>query len=151
MPVGVSLVLGVIATIAAMIYIYIVIMKEEKYSQLPPFCQKLHDLFNFKKLWLESILKFFYILSTVFCVIMGALLLVSVQRGFYGDTSTFGAGLAILIAGPIVIRLVYESTMMFIILVKNTIQINNRLAGKEINEAPVPAAEPVEEATEVTE
>lgn len=141
MPVGVSVVLGVIATIAAMIYIYVVVMKEEKYAELPPFCQKLNDLFNFKKLWLESILKFFYILSTVFCVIMGVLLLISVEKGYYGDTSLFLPGLLVLLVGPITIRLTYEATMMFIILVKNVIQINNRLAGKEEKVAEEPVKE----------
>lgn len=146
MPVQATLVLGFIGVIAAMICIYVLIMPEGKYRTLNPFCRWLSDLFNFRSLWLESIIKFFYILSTVACVIFGFFMLFSVVDYYYGSSSLALPGLLLLVVGPVVVRLVYEGTMMFIILVKNTMQINNRLRNnmsekqEEVQEAP---AQPV--------
>ena len=127
MPIQATLVLGFIGVIAAMVCIYVLIMPEGKYRTLNPFCRWLSDLFNFRSLWLESIIKFFYILSTVACVIFGFFMLFSVVDYYYGTSSLALPGLLLLVVGPVVVRLVYEGTMMFIILVKNTMQINNRL------------------------
>ncbi len=128
MPIQATLVLGFIGVIAAMVCIYVLIMPEGKYRTLNPFCRWLSDLFNFRSLWLESIIKFFYILSTVACVIFGFLMLFSVVEYYYDYSESLALpGLLLLVVGPVVVRLVYEGTMMFIILVKNTMQINNRL------------------------
>jgi hypothetical protein len=140
MPIEATLVLGAMGVIAAMILTYIFIMPESKYQSLNPFCKWLSDLFNFRTLWLESIIKFFYVLSTVICVVFGVLLLITVQRIDYWDytytKSLSLVGLIVLIAGPVVVRLIYEGTMMFIILVKNTMQINNRLRSNKLEDKP---------------
>lgn len=137
MPFQATAVLGVIGIIAAMICIYVFIMPEGKYRTLNSFCRWLSDLFNFRSLWLESIVKFFYILSTVICVIFGFFMLFSVIEYYPGYSESLALpGLLLLILGPVVVRLVYESTMMFIILVKNTMQINNRLRNNATVVAP---------------
>ena len=133
MPIQATLVLGFIGVIAAMVCIYVLIMPEGKYRTLNPFCRWLSDLFNFRSLWLESIIKFFYILSTVACVIFGFFMLFSVVDYYYGTSSLALPGLLLLVVGPVVVRLVYEGTMMFIILVKNTMQINNRLRNAAVD------------------
>lgn len=147
MPIQATLVLGFIGVIAAMICIYVLIMPEGKYRTLNPFCRWLSDLFNFRSLWLESIIKFFYILSTVACVIFGFFMLFSVVDYYYGSSSLALPGLLLLVVGPVVVRLVYEGTMMFIILVKNTMQINNRLRNnmseKQDEDAEEAPAQPV--------
>lgn len=146
MPIQATLVLGFIGVIAAMVCIYVLIMPEGKYRTLNPFCRWLSDLFNFRSLWLESIIKFFYILSTVACVIFGFFMLFSVVDYYYGTSSLALPGLLLLVVGPVVVRLVYEGTMMFIILVKNTMQINNRLRNnmsEKQEEAPEVPAQPV--------
>ena len=136
MPVQATLVLGFIGVIAAMVCIYVLIMPEGKYRTLNPFCRWLSDLFNFRSLWLESIIKFFYVLSTVSCVIFGFFMLFSVVDYYYGSSSLALPGLLLLVVGPVVVRLVYEGTMMFIILVKNTMQINNRLRNAAVDSTP---------------
>ena len=136
MPIQATLVLGFIGVIAAMVCIYVLIMPEGKYRTLNPFCRWLSDLFNFRSLWLESIIKFFYILSTVVCVIFGFFMLFSVVDYYYGTSSLALPGLLLLVVGPVVVRLVYEGTMMFIILVKNTMQINNRLRNAAVDSTP---------------
>lgn len=149
MPIQATSVLGVIGVIAAMIFVYIQVMPEAKYKSLNPFLRWLSDLFNFRTLWLEAIIKFFYVLSTVVCVVFGFLLLFTNIEYYYYSKSLAPAGLILIIAGPVVMRLLYEGTMMFILLVKNTMEINNRLR----NNAPdkKESAEKIEEKVEIKE
>ncbi len=142
---GVAIVLGSIAAVVLTILMYVKILPRKMDGTFEkPFYQFLHDFFHFKKLYLEEVLKAIFTLATVACVVIGALLLISTYEtwGYY-DTyreSTAPYGLLILIGGPIALRLVYESMMMFILLVKNTMEINNKLKGEKKEETPVQEA-----------
>jgi hypothetical protein len=76
-------------------------------------------------------------------LVYGFILLFGVEThssSFYGygyttTTSTFGTGILIMILGPIAVRLTYELAIMFITLVQNVADINNKL--KNQNEKPV--------------
>jgi len=106
-----------------------------------------HDFFNFKKLYLEEVLKIIYTFATVTCISVGAFFatignlirfvesiidyarydVYSIKYIFIGFFSRLVISLAIAVLGPIVLRLVYEGIMMFILLVKNVIDINKKL------------------------
>lgn len=77
------------------------------------FAKWLKDFLSFKIMWLEPILKVVYYILTIGCIL--------VSFGFLGYG---GAGVlmffATLIGGPILIRLGYEMTMMFIMIWRNT-------------------------------
>lgn len=107
--------------------------------------QKAHDYFNFKKLYLESIVKALFTFLSIACVVGGALMATvgntiwaiskSIEYSAYGYgtewifrnyVTNFFIGIAIVVLGPVVLRLVYEGFMMFIILVKNVVEINNK-------------------------
>ena len=107
--------------------------------------QILHDYFNFKKLYLESVLKVIFTFLSITSVISG-FLVATVGNFFQFITNISNAikydymsgwvftqlfinlfiGLGIAIIAPIVLRLVYEGVLMFILLVKNVIEINNK-------------------------
>lgn len=150
--------------LAGAILVFIFVIPESKVAKVNnPFFTFLHDLFNFKNLLIEKILKFLYVLATVTSVIMGSLMLFWFEEesyyiggGWYSDgyyeTSYewYGYyGLLVLILAPIMIRIFYEFVMMFVLLVQNTIDINKKLGAKKAAEAPVETpveAAPVEEA-----
>ena len=77
------------------------------------FASWLKDFLSFKIMWLEPILKVVYYILTIGCIL--------VSFGFLGYG---GAGIltffVTLIGGPIIIRLGYEMTMMFIMIWRNT-------------------------------
>ena len=137
MPIQAAIIIGVLGALVCSILSVIMITPEKKRSSLSPFFKFLHDLFNFKTLFIEKILKFFYILLTLACVFLGVLMLFSgtYYTDYWTDTthfqSTFGYGLLLLILGPIVVRITYESVMMFIILVKNVIDVNRKTLAVE--------------------
>lgn len=147
---GFMTVLGILAALAVTVLAYIFIIPEKKRESLPKIFKIVHDIFNFKELYLEKILKALYVLCTVACVTIGLCwqLGFSVWESWYSDELNVewagGYGLLLILVGPIVIRIVYEAMMMFVLLVKNTMQINNKLKSQE-----APAAPAAEETTEV--
>lgn len=120
-------ILAVIAAIIVTIVLYVKVMPEANDGKLGSTAQKIHDFFHFKKLYLEVVLKFIYVLATVTTICTGAFMLLSYTGYGRYKESMFLPGLITMVAGPLAIRLAYEFIMMFILLVKNTIEINNKL------------------------
>ena len=132
-------ILGCLAGLILTIILYIKILPKKldgTFSNSK--AQWLHNFFRFKKLYIEEVLRFFYVLATVVCVCVGVFLLLgyyeifqgfnyNTQEAYYERESTAVVGLILVILGPIVLRLVFEGIMMFILLVKNTMEINNKL------------------------
>ena len=71
----VSLVLAVVGAIL----VFIFIMPAKKRASLPKFLQVLHDIFTFKGLMIEAILRFLYVFYTLFCIVAGLLMLFGVE------------------------------------------------------------------------
>lgn len=135
----VSFVLGIMAAIVLTILAYVFVMPKKNDGNFShPALQKFHDIFHFKKLYLESILKFIYVLATIFCVCVGFFMIFGYREvwGYYDveKSSTALIGLLTMVGGPILLRLTYESLMMFILLVKNTMEINNKLSAPKKEE-----------------
>lgn len=120
-------ILSVILALAGTICMFIMILPEKARPGLNPFLKYIHDLFNFKVLWLEQILKFIYTFTTLLVLVFGFLCFII---GPFYDSELMTAGLTIMIGGPIAIRIIYESFMLFIILVRNSNSINRKM-GKE--------------------
>ncbi len=124
-------VLALVATVLAFIFI----VPEEKSGTLSGFGKTLHNIVNFKSLIIEKILQALYIFSTATVIMTGFCMLFWVERvytSYYSSKEIWmgGYGILLMLLGPIVLRLVYEAVIMFILLVKNVIQINNKLSDK---------------------
>lgn len=121
----IAVILGIVATVLA----FILIVPEKRRESQGAFCKFLHDLCNFKFLVVEKILQALYIFSTAFVILFGVLQLFNVQENWAGGHTWMGGiGLLYIILGPIIVRLTYEMMMMVILLVKNVIAINHKLA-----------------------
>lgn len=121
---------AVIISIILTILLAILVVPEKRRNGLPKFFQVVHDICNFKGLLLEKVLKVLYIFSTINVMLTGIFTWFS---GGYNFGLTFLTGLLILVLGPILVRLAYEFLMLFVLLVKNVIQINNKLNGRSDN------------------
>ena len=124
------LIIAVVLAIAATVLAFIFIVPEKRREKLNAFGKFLHDLCSFKFLVVEKILQALYIFSTAFIILYGVLQLFNVQRDYWTGASRWmgGTGLLCIIVGPIAVRLSYELMMMAILLVKNVISINRKLA-----------------------
>lgn len=142
-----ALVIGILISIAATVLLFIKVLPA-KYDGTfsKKIFQKIHDYFNFKNLYLESVLKALFTFLSITCVVGGFLTatvgntiwmistLIEYSGYSYGTewifrsyfTNFFGC-IAIAILGPVVLRLVYEGFMMFILLVKNVVDINKKM------------------------
>lgn len=120
---GIAMLLAAGATVLA----YLFIVPEKRSKNLNGFGKFLHNLVNFKSLVVEKILQATYIFSTAMVILMGFFMLFYVEEGYWGDEWYGGQGILLMLLGPVAIRLVYELAMMLILLVKNVIQINNKL------------------------
>lgn len=133
--IGTAITLGSIAAVVLTILLYVKVLPKKMDGTFEkPILQKLFDYFHFKKLYLEEVLKFVFTLATVAVVCVGAFMLLAYTGwGKYKD-STFLYGLLTIVGGPIALRLAYEGVMMFILLVKNTMEINNKLSAPKTEE-----------------
>ena len=139
-PIALSIVIFLLS-VAAVVLAFIFIVPEKRKAKLNKFGKFLHDLVNFKYLIVEKILQAFYIFATAYVFLTGFFMLFVVTKSYdyYGYSAggnwLGGYGILVMIFGPIFVRLIYEVFMMLILLVKNTIAINNKL--KNQNDEPV--------------
>ena len=131
--VGFMAFLAAVATIVLTILAYKFIIPEKKRAGLNKLGQFLSDVFNFKFLIIEKIFQFFYVLCTIACVCLGVCMIfgIDIYYSSYFDktyTEWYGIyGILLALIGPFAVRLAYEGLMLFLLLVKNVIQINKKL------------------------
>lgn len=131
MNIGTSIGIGAVLALIAAIVVMVLITPNSKEGQLHGFAKFLRDYFLMRYLVIESILRFIFILSTCACIFCGFFLLFGKTPSFYGygGSSTAGAGLLIMVLGPIFTRISYEFMMITIMLLKNTMEINAKMKG----------------------
>lgn len=126
-------ILALITAIAATVLAFIFIVPEKRAKKMGKLGSLIHNIVNFKFLIVEKILQATYIFATAFVIMLGVFMLFYVEPGYsgyyYSRPATWygGWGLLVMIAGPIAVRIAYEFIMMALLLVKNVIQINNKL------------------------
>ena len=81
------------------------------------FAKWLKNFLDFKTMWIESIMKILYYAITIFVILFSFVYLGKFQA--MGGMAFF-MFLCNIILGPIIIRLAYEMTMMFIMIWRNT-------------------------------
>lgn len=141
MPINVSLILALIVAVGGLVALYILVLPKKMDGKLShPVLQFLHDYFHFKTLYIEKVMKFLFTVGTVACISIGFFMLFSVQR-VWGYTKSYALdGLILMILGPVLLRLAYEGIMMGIMLVKNVMDINNKLKAAQPEKPAEPEA-----------
>lgn len=105
---GIAAVIAIICGI--LLYFLFVKAKEEPKGK---FAKWLKDFLSFKIMWIEPVMKVAYYIATIFVILFS---FTFISQGGAGIL----AWLIFLVLGPICIRLVYEMTMMFIMVWRNT-------------------------------
>ena len=117
------LVVSLVVALVIAIVLWVLVLPEKRRPKLSKFFTFLADIFNFRSLLIEKILKFTYLFFTFFAIIFGFCMLFIKM---YGESMAL-YGVLIMILGPVVLRLIYELSMLGLILVKNVIEINNKI------------------------
>lgn len=125
----IATILAIIATVAA----FILVVPESKREKLGRFGKFLHDAVNFKFLIVEKILQALYIFVTAYLILCGFFMLFMAPETWTGRHWLGGYGILLMVLGPIAVRLCYELLMMAVLLLKNVISINHKLADQTGN------------------
>lgn len=116
---GVALILAIIGGVL----VYFLFIRN-KTTPKGKFAKWLKDFLNFKIMWLEPILKIVYYIATIFTILFS-----------FAFISQGGTGLiAFLLTitlGPVLIRIVYESAVMFVMIWRNTRDIAENTSKKK--------------------
>lgn len=120
------LIISIVAAFIATILLFILVLPDKKRANLNGFFKGIADIFNFRTLLIEKIVKFLYTFTTIAAILFGFFMLFMQEFG----RSLALYGLLVMFISPIAIRLLFEITMMAILLVKNVIEINNKLGYK---------------------
>ena len=122
MPLWLCCLLGGIFALVITILLYCLVFPEKRRNRLNRFFSNIKRMLGTEYLLIEKIVRFMYVLGTMSCIFVGFWMLFWVDYGYLG-----WVGLLVMILGPIVERLMFESCMMFILLVKNTMDIKKKL------------------------
>ena len=114
--VGIWIIIAAILALVGGILVYFLFVKA-KTEPKGKFAKWLKDFLSFKIMWIEPILKVIYYIATIFVILY--------SFTYFGMFNIMGGMaflmfLATLILGPVIVRLMYEFTMMFIMIWRNT-------------------------------
>lgn len=110
---GISITIAIIGAVL----VYVLFLNPKSAKEYKGFVKYLYELLSFKKLLIELILKISYIFLAIFITISSFALI----------AESFALFLAYLILGNIVVRIIYECSLMFVLLYKNVCEINKKL------------------------
>ena len=120
--VGIWLIIASILSIIGGILVYFLFVKS-KTEPKGKFVKWLKDFLSFKVMWIEPILKVVYYIATIFIILFSFTYLIAGGTGILLFFLT-------LILGPVLVRIFYEMTMMFIMIWRNTKDISDNTKKK---------------------
>lgn len=138
----IPVIIGTILALVATVLLYILIMPEKNKNRLNGFFRVVRDIFNFKTLFIEKILKILYAFMTLSCILIGFFMLFSWTGGRYYTRWNGWIGLLIMILGPIVIRVIYEFSLLSVFAVARLMSIDNKIPVNPDNKDRTPNQEP---------
>lgn len=111
------IIITVIVALVGCFVVYFMFVANKKFTTKNKFVNWLIDFLRFDKILIEAIIKIAYIFTTIF-ITLGSFVLI--------PTNFFGFLFA-LIGGNIINRVIYEASIIGIMLWKNTTEIKNKL------------------------
>ncbi|MBQ7444606.1 MAG: hypothetical protein IJS71_01525 [Clostridia bacterium] len=114
----IMLVLGFLTAMGGTVMAALFLIPDKKRAKLKGFLKILADIATFRTLYIDKVIKILYVFSTLICICVGFFLL------FTG--TLFLPGLLLMLLGPVVVRIMYELLSMYVILVNNVVELNNK-------------------------
>lgn len=111
------MIVALILAVIGGILVYFLFLKKENENKFTGFVNYLYEFLSFKKMWLETILKVSYLILTIYITLMSFELI----------GKSFIAFLLTLVFGNIMLRVVYELSLILLTICRNTTEINKKL------------------------
>lgn len=116
---------GVIAATLAIVgglVVYFVFLNKSNEDKYKGFVWYLYEFLSFKKMWLESILKVTYLILAIYITLQ--------SFGLIG--TSFLLFILMLVLGNVILRIVYEMSLILLTICKNTTEINSKLGKTKV-------------------
>lgn len=115
------LIIAAVLAVLLGIILYFTFLSKKNEGRFKGFLGWTYEFLNFKKFTIEAILKITYLILSIF-ITLGSFAIIS---------SSFPAFLLILIVGNLALRIIYEFSLMWLVICRNTIDINNKLIKRD--------------------
>ena len=118
---SVWIIVSIILAIVGGILIYFLFLSKKNEGKFNGFVGWLYDFLSFKKMFMEALLKITYLIVAIYITL----------SSFAFISTSFVLFLAMLIIGNVVARLVYEFSLLLLVICRNTTEINKKLSNKD--------------------
>lgn len=99
------------------ILVYFLFLKKENENKFTGFVKYLYEFLSFKKMWLETILKVSYLIIAIYITL----------TSFELIGTSFIAFLLTLVFGNVILRVIYELSLVLLTICRNTTEINKKM------------------------
>jgi len=114
-------VVSLILAIVGGLVVYFVFLSKKNSGKFTGFLGWLYDFLSFKKMFLETVLKVTYLMVAIY-ITLSSFAMIGVN--FWGFLIT-------LVGGNVIARVVYEFSLITLVICRNTTEINAKLSGKK--------------------
>ena len=118
---GIWLIVALILAIVGGILVYFLFLSKKNEGKFTGFLGWLYDFLSFKKMFLETLLKITYLILAIYITL----------ASFAVIGTNFLAFLIMLVFGNLAVRIVYEFSLILLVICRNTTDINKKLSGKD--------------------
>ena len=118
---SVWIIVSIILAVIGGILIYFLFLSKKNEGKFKGFVGWLYDFLSFKKMFMEALLKITYLIVALY-ITLSSFALIGVN---------FWAFLGTLIIGNVVARLIYEFSLLLLVICRNTTEINKKLSKKD--------------------
>lgn len=113
------LAISVIVAVILGLVVYFVFLKKSNEGRFHGFRKAMYNLLAFNRFYAENIIKFLYVIGACIVTITGIVMIV---------LGSFIAGILMLVAANIALRIAVELLLMFIMMCKKTVSMDRRLS-----------------------
>ena len=118
---SVWMIVSIILAIVGGILIYFLFLSKKNEGKFNGFVGWLYDFLSFKKMFMEALLKITYLIVALY-ITLSSFALIGVN---------FWAFLGTLVIGNVVARLIYEFSLLLLVICRNTTEISKKLSKKD--------------------
>lgn len=115
-------IVAIILAIVGGLVVYFIFLNKKNEGKFNGFVGWLYDFLSFKKMFLEALLKITYLMVAIYLTVS--------SFGMIG--TSFWLFLSTLIIGNLILRVVYEFSLVLLVICRNTTEINKKLSNTTI-------------------
>lgn len=111
------LIVAFVLALVGGILVYFLFLKKDNEDKFTGFVKYLYEFLSFKKMWLETILKVSYLVLAIYITL----------TSFELISTSFVGFLLALVFGNLILRVIYELSLLMLTICRNTTEINKKL------------------------